>query len=70
MAKRKTYNPEQLQELVDDLNKFGLDFAVDFLRKSRTLKLYTSVKSYLYPCDESIKEIVVYPNNELIFKLQ
>ena len=69
MRNRKTYNPSQLQELVDDLKKFGLNFAVQFNCKSRTLKLVTNVKSYFYPCDSTIESIVVYENNELVFKL-
>lgn len=69
MAKRKCYNADQLQELVDDLKKFGLNFVVQFNSKNRTLKLVTSVKAYFYPCDNSIQKIDVYEDNELVFKL-
>lgn len=67
--KRKSYNADQLQELVDDLTKFGLNYVVQFIRKSRTLKIVTSVKAYFYPCDDTIEEIIVYSPNELHFKL-
>lgn len=68
--KRKTYTADQFQELVLDLKKFGLAFALYYRKQSHSLILFTAVKKYIFPCDESIKECSVYNSNELIFKFK
>jgi len=68
--KRKTYNAEQLAQLVNDLKKYGLDFAVQYLPLIRKVKLYTRVKNYYYTVDDTIQTVIVNEDLSLTINLK
>ena len=67
---KKTYNAEQLTQLIVDLKKYGLDFAVQYYPLTRKVKLYTRVKNYYYPVDDSIDSVEVNEDLSLTIKLK
>lgn len=66
---KKPASALDIQEMVDELNRQNVDFAIKFMKSTCRIQLTANMRKYYFPVEKNIKTVSYSKQNGLIISL-